>query len=257
MPALRCLIVEDEPLARAELRRLLAQIRPDAEIVAEAESIEAACDALEIHKPDLAFLDIQLADGPSFEIFKRMPVEAGVIFTTAYDAYALEAFRVNSIDYLLKPIEPKLLAEALARYDERATAKAAPPALTAEQLRGLLAADKPAYKARFVVSGGDRIRFMNEAEVCYFRSEHEATLLVTPDGRRHLYPQTLEQLEQVLNPARFFRISRQFIVSIGAIAEIHRHFNGRLKLTLKPAPADDEVFVSRQRVPDFLKWIDN
>lgn len=255
-----CIIVEDEPLARAEMRRLLLRARPEARILAEVDSIETACLALEEHKPQLAFLDIQLADGPSFEIFRRMQVEAQIIFTTAYDAYALQAFRVNSIDYLLKPIEPKLLEEALARFDklqESATGtEPASLALTAEQLRSLLSPQKQAYKTRFVVSGGDRIRFIAESEACYFVSEHEATFLITPDGRRHLYPQTLEQLEQVLDPARFFRISRQIITSLGSIGEIHRHFNGRLKLTLKPAPAE-EVFVSRQRVPDFMKWIDS
>ena len=256
MSSFTCVIVEDEPLARAELRRLLGKIRPEARIVAEADSIEAACAVLAEHKPDLAFLDIQLADGPSFEIFRRQPVEAQVIFTTAYDAYALQAFRVNSIDYLLKPIEPKLLEEALDKFDKM---RAGPgqAVITADQLRGMLQPSKQTYKTRFVVSGGDRIRFISEADACYFRSEHEATFLSTPDGRRHLYPQTLEQLEQVLDPARFFRISRQFIVSLASLGEIHRHFNGRLKLTLQPAPADDEVFVSRQRVPDFMKWIDS
>lgn len=259
MPDFTCIIVEDEPLARAEMRRLLLKARPEARILAEVDSIETACEALEEFKPQLAFLDIQLADGPSFEIFRRMQVEAQIIFTTAYDAYALQAFRVNSIDYLLKPIEPKLLEEALARFDKLQESAAIEPtslALTAEQLRSLLSPQRQAYKTRFVVSGGDRIRFIAESEVCYFVSEHEATFLITPDGRRHLYPQTLEQLEQVLDPARFFRISRQIITSLSSIGEIHRHFNGRLKLTLKPAPPD-EVFVSRQRVPDFMKWIDS
>jgi DNA-binding LytR/AlgR family response regulator len=256
---LTCIIVEDEPMARVEMRRLLLNARPDAKIVAEVDSIEAACEALERLKPKLAFFDIQLADGPSFEIFRRINVEAQVIFTTAYDAYALQAFRVNSIDYLLKPIEPKLLEEALARYDKVSaseTQENAPLALTAEQLKSLLQPQKQAYKTRFVVSGGDRIRYIAESEVRYFMSEHEATFLVSTDGRRHLFPQTLEQLEQVLDPALFFRISRQIITSLPAIAEIHRHFNGRLKLNLNPAPSE-EVFVSRQRVPDFMKWIDS
>jgi DNA-binding LytR/AlgR family response regulator len=257
MSELTCVIVEDEPMARKELKRILLSLRPEAKIVAEAESIVAACEALVVHKPKLVFMDIQLADGPSFEIFKRMPVEAQVIFTTAYDAYALQAFRVNSIDYLLKPIEPKLLEEALSRYDKQAAAaEGTNQILTPEQLRSLLQPQKQAYKTRFVVSGGDRIRYVSESEVRYFISEHEATFLVSADGRRHLYPQTLEQLEQVLDPALFFRISRQIITSLPSIAEIHRHFNGRLKLKLAPAPAD-ETFVSRQRVPDFMKWIDN
>jgi len=255
MHKLTCLIVEDEPLARKEMRRLLLNARPDAEIVGEADSIETACIALQTLKPKLVFLDIQLADGPSFEIFNRMEVAAQVIFTTAYDAYAVQAFRVNSIDYLLKPIDPVLLEEALARYQKQENASQG-QALTVDQLQSLINPKKQTFKTRFVVSVGERIRYIAEADVRFFQSEHEATFLMPTDGRRLIYPQTLENLEQVVDPARFFRISRQFIVSLPAIAEIHRHFNGRLKLKLNPEPKE-EVFVSRQRVPDFMKWIDN
>jgi DNA-binding LytR/AlgR family response regulator len=140
-------------MARVEMRRLLLKARPDAQILAEVDSIETACEAFLHHKPKLAFLDIQLADGPSFEIFRRITVESQVIFTTAYDAYALQAFRVNSIDYLLKPIEPKLLDEALARYDKLASAsnlEALPMTFTSEQLRSLLQPQKQAYKTRLL-----------------------------------------------------------------------------------------------------------
>jgi len=153
MSDLTCIIVEDEPMARVEMRRLLLKARPDAQILAEVDSIETACEAFLHHKPKLAFLDIQLADGPSFEIFRRITVESQVIFTTAYDAYALQAFRVNSIDYLLKPIEPKLLDEALARYDKLASAsnlEALPMTFTSEQLRSLLQPQKQAYKTRLL-----------------------------------------------------------------------------------------------------------
>ena len=257
-PALRVIIVEDEIPAQKELRRQLLKIRPDAEVIAMADSIESAAEVLATHQPDLVFMDIQLADGQSFEIFTKVDVKAPVIFITAYDAYALQAFKANGIDYLLKPLEQEMLEKALTKFDNLkggAPEGAEGGQLTQTQLQAIMDLKTTPYKSRFMISTGDRIRFVPEENVAYFRAEDEAVFLVTPDKKRFIINYTLEALEPILDPKRFFRINRSYITSISAIADIHKYFNSRLKLALEPDP-QEEVLVSRNRVPFFLQWID-
>lgn len=250
---MKILIVEDEPLAQKELIRLLAQAAPDAQIMACHESIEGAVDFLETHQPDLIFMDIQLADGQSFEIFSKVKISAPVIFTTAYDQYALQAFQVNGIDYLLKPIEPEAIRKAMEKYRKWSSGQESQN-LSAEQLLRLLSGNQKTYKTRFMTTLGDRIRFVNEQEVAYFQADDEVVFLYCQDGKKYVINHSLEWLDQHLDPTRFFRINRGYICSEDAIADIHKHLNSRLKLRLVPEPGE-EIFVSRARVQAFLEWL--
>jgi DNA-binding LytR/AlgR family response regulator len=246
--------VEDEPHAQKELKRILEKVRPGMEILGMADGIETAVSMLSRFQPDLIFMDIQLSDGQSFEIFNRTEVNCPVIFTTAYDAYALQAFKSNGIDYLLKPIEPEDIRKALDKFDMVRASGQGMPAFQADQLRQLLQPGGSGYKTRFMTNIGDRIRFLNDTEIAYFQADNEVVFMVSHDKKKYIVNHTLEQLEPMLNPAQFFRINRSYIVHVDSIADIHKHFNSRLKLKLQPEP-EDEILVSRARVGAFLAWI--
>lgn len=250
---MKCLLIEDEYPAAERLRALLTKVAPTAELLAVVESVAAARHWLSTHpSPDLIFSDVQLSDGLSFEIFASFPVEAPVIFTTAYDAYAMEAFRVNSIDYLLKPVTPTALAAALAKYR-------AGEAAATNRLRDLLAQwqteTTPAYKRRFVVESRDQLIPVEEGDIAFFYTVHEVVYLVRRDGQKYPVDFTLDQLGQKLDPASFFRVNRQYLCHLQAIARIHPYFNGRLKLHLQPA-APDELTVSREKARPFRQWLE-
>lgn len=261
---MRVLIVEDEAPAQRELSRLLKKLRPQVQILALADSVEQAVQDINTHQPELILMDIQLADGQSFEIFSLTQVKAPVIFITAYDAFALDAFKANGIDYLLKPLEEEDLSRALTKYDNLTQAKPTTnnqnpfTGLTAEQVKALISLPgQGRYKTRFMVTLGDRIRFVPETDVAWFAAEDEVVSLVTREKKKYIISQTLESLEQNVNPALFFRIGRGMIVAQHSIKEIHKYFNSRLKLDLTPEPAmGEEVMVSRSRVQAFLQWMD-
>ncbi|HRH33423.1 MAG TPA: LytTR family DNA-binding domain-containing protein [Catalimonadaceae bacterium] len=247
------LIVEDEPLAQKEMRRLLAGIAPDSTIMAALDSIESTVDFLKSHKPDLIFMDIQLADGQSFEIFTHVKVEAPVIFTTAYDSYAMQAFQANGIDYLLKPVEPEGIRKALEKF-KRWNKPEESQNLDSDKLISWLKAQKQTFKSRFMVTVGDRIRFVNDTEITYFQADDEVVYLFTNEKKKYIINHSLESLESQLDPSRFFRINRRYLCSIDSIGEIFKHLNSRLKIHLIPETSE-EVFVSRARVQDFLAWL--
>lgn len=247
------LIIEDEPLAQKEMRRLLANIAPDCSIMAALDSIDSSVEFLKFNRPDLIFMDIQLADGQSFEIFSLVNVTAPVIFTTAYDNYALQAFQANGIDYLLKPVEPEGIRNALEKF-KRWNKPEEPQNLNTEKLVAWLNAQQQTYKTRFMVTVGDRIRFVNEAEIAYFQADDEVVYLFTDEKKKYIVNHSLESLEGQLNPSRFFRVNRRYICSIDSIGEIFKHLNSRLKISLIP-DTSEEVFVSRARVQDFLSWL--
>lgn len=253
---MKALIVEDEPLAQKELKRILLKAAPDCEILATVDGIQSAVEFLSNQMPDLIFMDIQLSDGQSFEIFNQIQVTCPVIFTTAYDAYALQAFKANGIDYLLKPIEPEAIERALAKFKMLQTSDnmAERMASEAEKLRRLIQSTGHQYKTRFMTTIGDRIRFLNEDEVAYFQADDEVVYLITHEKKKFIINYTLENLEPQVDPSRFFRINRRYLAHIDSIGDIHKHFNSRLKLALSPEPAD-EVLVSRARVQAFLTWI--
>lgn len=248
------LIIEDEQPAAKRLQQLVLNCQPDAKILASLDSVAASVDWLSTHPaPDLIFMDIQLADNLSFEIFNQVEVGTPVIFTTAFDQYTLKAFKVNSIDYLLKPIEQEELAAALRKY-EQVYAKSQQYDL--QVIRHMMRQmSQPNYKERFIVKSGQQLSYINTTDIAYFFAEDGVVQAMTWPGKKYLVEYTLDQLEPLLPPANFFRINRKVIVEIKAVKKIAPYFNSRLALTVHP-PYEQETIVSRERVSDFKKWLD-
>jgi len=247
------IIIEDEKPAARLLQRKLQKIGIEAGTM--LHSVEEAIEWFDSNEhPDLSFLDIQLSDGLSFEIFEAVSINSAVIFTTAYDEYALRAFKLNSIDYLLKPIDEDDLVTAVNKYKERLP-KQQNMAFDFDQIKRMLVnpAEKT-YKKRFTIKMGQHLKMVNIDDAECFYSENKGTYIRTVDGRDYLLETTLEQLENELDPKQFFRVSRKFIVSINAIKDIVMYTNSRLKVIL-PTYKGDEVIVSRERVNDFREWL--
>ena len=251
---MKVLIIEDEQPAAKRLAQLIKKFRPNVQICKVIDSVEKAVNYLE-QSPDLEliFMDIQLADGLSFEIFSLVQVKYPVIFTTAYDQYTLKAFKVNSVDYLLKPIDPEELEKSLTKFDNFFNTPFSYNQASIEEL--LKAIQKPQYKERFIVKIGQQLTFIQVKEIFYLYSEAGMVYVKTGVNKKHVIDYTLDQLENLLNPASFFRLNRKIIVNIGSIAKIAAYFNSRLIVELKPK-ADFEVIVSRERVNAFKKWLD-
>jgi DNA-binding LytR/AlgR family response regulator len=248
------LIIEDEQPAAKRLRNLVLECRPQVHIFDALDSVDRAVDWLRAHPaPDLMFLDVQLADGLSFDIFKQVSIQSPVIFTTAYDQYTLKAFKLNSVDYLLKPIDPDELASALDKFEQIFGKKMNYDLQVIQQM--IQGMSQPQYKERFLVRIGQQMTHVAVADIHYFYSEDGMAYAKTKDGKRHLVDYTLEQLEAALDPAAFFRINRKVITHFHAIQKIAPYFNSRLKLDIKPKAGFD-VIVSRERVSDFKKWLD-
>ena len=248
----RVLIVEDEPLAAKRLKHLLGECDPSIEVVEELETISATVHWLENHAADLIFLDIHLADGLSFSIFEQVETDTPIIFTTAYDQYALRAFKVNALDYLLKPIERDELEVALKKFHARQV-----PQLTAQDAQALLKSLNPghsAFQQRFMVSSGDKIKSIKVIDVAYFFGQKKYVFLITKDNRRHIVNYTLGNLEDLLDPHQFFRINRQFIISFDAIQQMVPYSKSRIKIDLDPPP-DIEAIVSIDKARYFKNWL--
>lgn len=255
------LLIEDERLAVTHLQNLLRK-HPAVQVVAVVSSVAAGTEWLRQHPaPDLIFADIQLEDGLSFEIFEAVPVRAPLIFTTSFNEYALKAFQLLSVDYLLKPIQAKDLARALEKHAYwLAQAPVPQPAgeaqwLKMQQLLTQLAPAPPSYRQRFLITAGEQLLPVAVEEIAYFYTLHEVVYLVRHDGRKFPLEHNLEKLESLLDPAKFFRLNRQYLASLKAIDKIHSHFLGKLKLELLP-PRPDEVLVSRERAPLFKRWLE-
>ena len=252
---MRILILEDEKLASERLENLIQEIEPESRIVAKLQSVSAAVDWLKNNDhPDVILSDIQLLDGLCFEIFKRVKVDKPVIFTTAFDQYAIRAFEVNSIDYLLKPVQKEKLAASLNKLKSLGYTTDSLSIDYNEVIR-LLKSGGPVYKSRFMVRLGQKIIALPAEKIAYFASENKLTFIVARDGKRYPTDQPLDELIEVLDPKTFFKVNRQFIVTFDSIAEIHPYFKGRMKLVLQPK-ADEEVVISSERTPEFKKWID-
>lgn len=245
------LIIEDEEAAAQRLAKLLLQLDPSIRVVGSLESIAASVDWFENNNsPDLIFADIHLADGHSFQIFSQTPVLAPVIFTTAYDQYALQAFRFNGIDYLLKPLKKNELEGALKKFRQLTETK---PQVDYQQLLQMVTG-KGGFQKRIVIRFGHTIRTIEISDVAYFYTEEKISFAVTHEGKRWPLDFTLDELEGILNPKEFFRINRQFIIFIGAIASMTSHTKSRIKVVLKPE-ADIETIVSVERSPLFKEWL--
>ncbi len=252
---MKVLIVEDERPAAKRLTKLVKQFRPEIEVLEVLDSVEHTVEWLETYKkPDLIFMDVQLADGVSFEIFGQTEVTSPIIFTTAYDEYALQAFKVNSLDYLLKPIDPEELEKALFQYDKyfKKNSKVVDNSAIEQLLQTLTQKE---YKERFLVKIGQQLTYLKVSDIAYFYSEDGLIFACQQNGKRHNLDYTLDQLIEVLNPADFFRINRKIITHLPSIKKIHTYFNSRLKLELFPA-TELETIVSRDRVGDFKRWLD-
>ncbi|MCM1152006.1 MAG: LytTR family DNA-binding domain-containing protein [Alistipes sp.] len=253
------LIVEDEIPAQTNLRRVIEKHFDDLRIVGVQSSVVGTVAWLRdpANRPDIIFMDVQLSDGMCFDIFTQTEVAGKVVITTAYDDYAIRAFRINSVDYLLKPIVPEDLQAAVERCRKALEKEHPAPAPDAELLRSLLAGGPGReYKKRFVVRLGDKITVVNTEQIAYFYAEDKYTYLVTTDGRRMILDTSLDAASEQVDPRRFFRLSRNCTVAIDAIAGISKHLSNRLKVSLEPRP-DFEVFVSRSRTSDFMDWLED
>lgn len=249
---MRYIIIEDERFAYEELKRMMRNLRPDYELAGWAQSIEQAVLLLRQDGTDLVLADIQLSDGMCFDAFERCPVHTPVIFTTAYDEFALKAFRLNSVDYLLKPVEEADLSDALDKLELNRLVRP-----TSERY-GKFVADymRHTCKNRFLIRTGDDFRYVATPDVACFYSEDKCTMLLTGAGRSFVVDYTLDQLEQMLDRGLFFRAARHCIVNVKSVKKVSRYFGGRLRLTLVPE-CPHEVTVSRGRAADFLRWLDD
>ncbi len=250
------LIIEDEPAAAKRLVKLLPAVDSSIEVTAVIDSVEDAIGWFQKNDPpDLAFADVQLADGTCFEIFDTIDPGCPLIFVTAYDEYAIRAFKLNSIDYLLKPVDPKELKQAIEKFHKYG--KAATD--TASNLTALLEhldAGKKAYKSRFLVKTRDAYYIVSCGDLSYIFIADQLVYLVTRDGKHHLVDSSLDELEKVLDPAQFYRINRQMMVRADAVRSVSKWFNSRLILELSP-PHSGDVVVSREKVGGFKQWLDN
>ena len=251
------LIIEDERLAAEKLVELIQRYDSGIEIKEILDSVEKSVEWFNNNPhTDLVFMDIQLADGLSFEIFELTEVRSPVIFTTAYDEYMIKAFKVNSVDYLLKPVDINDLAAAIEKYKTNfgPTAQKGYRQET-EIYNRLLNQLTRSYKNRFVVKVGMHIRSIPAEDIEYFYTCEKSTFLCTTEGKNYALDYSLEQLEKLINPELFFRISRKFIINLNAVKDIIAYSNSRLKVLLNRQP-DEDAIVSREKVRDFKRWLD-
>lgn len=248
---MRILIIEDEQAAVRRLQKLLTDIDPQNEIIAALSTIEAAVEWFgENTPPDLVLMDIHLADGSSFEIFEKADITAPVIFATAYDEYALKAFKVNAIDYLLKPIKANELEQAIQKVTRKPKKNDSADGL----IQKLTEAGFIKKSRRILVRMGQSIKLVDLDQVAYFYSKDKISFAVLPGNKRYPLDQSLDQIEQSLDPNSFFRINRQFIVKMTSIEEMIAYSKSRVKLKLNPHTEEDAI-VSKERSPEFKKWL--
>jgi DNA-binding LytR/AlgR family response regulator len=252
---MKILIVEDEPLAAAQLAAHISALRPNAEIMAVCDTVTSAVDWLRNNQvPDLSFFDIHLGDGLSFEIFDLIEFTSPVIFITAYDQYALQAFKVNSVDYLLKPIEREELAKSLAKFEKLSLPKVS--GITPKILEEIVSSlKKKSFKERFLVKVGVHLKVLETKDILYFYSFDKASFAKSSDGKDYLLDQSLEVIEGLISTAHFFRINRKYIVALKSINEAVAYSNSPLKLKVSHA-VDDDFLVAREKVKDFKKWLE-
>jgi DNA-binding LytR/AlgR family response regulator len=249
---MRTLIIEDESLTAQRLEGMLKKYDSKIDVLAVLPSVEESVQWLRRHDaPDLVFMDIHLEDDLCFRIFELAPLTAPVIFTTAYDEYMVKAFKVNSVDYLLKPLNFVELIAALDKFKALREQYAKPDFDTLLQYIGQRT---PAYKTRFMVAVGTKIRSIEVADIAYFYADEKITFMVTREGQHLPIDFSLDKLSSLLDPTQFFRISRQFLVGFSAIDTVHTHFKGKLKLDLKPK-SKIEAFVVSDRMTDFKEWL--
>jgi len=246
------LIIEDEPQAAQRVEKLVNAIVTDAKVVAILDSVKSSVQWFTSNpSPDLVIMDIQLADGISFQIFEQCQVKSPVIFTTAYDEYALKAFKVNSIDYILKPVDADELKQAIQKYKSLTAA----PDKILESIGYAVQMLTKKFKERFVIKVGEHLKSIEANDILFFFSLEKTTFAQTADGRKHILDFTIDQLEGLLDTSKFFRINRKYMVNVKSIQDMINHSNSRLKLVLKTCD-DPDVIVARERVQEFKDWLD-
>ena len=247
---MKALIVEDEPRAQRVLENLLLTQFPKMEIIGRTASVKETVAWLAGHQPDVIFMDVELSDGTCFDIFAQTPVQAQVIMTTAYDSYAVKAFQVNSVDYLLKPVEEEELRRAVGRVAERLAAGA--PAIDFAKVT-----ESVRPREKFLIRLNDRIVPMSVRDIAYFYSEAKNSYIVTRDGKSYVMDDSLDAIEAGLDPKAFFRISRGAIIAENVIDSASKLLGGRLRLSLAPGiPSATDLTVSRARADAFLEWLE-
>lgn len=247
--SMKVVIVEDERLASKRLEKLLKKVEPNIEVLQILESVDDAVNWFSKNiKPDLIFMDIQLDDGISFEIFDAVKIDAPVVFTTAYNEYAIRAFKVNSVDYLLKPIEVEALALSIQKFKNLFTGNLD----FEEKIAKVFGQISPKYKSRFFVKIGVRFISIQVENICSFFVEERSTFLKTTGGKTYDLDYSLDQLQNMVDPSLFFRINRNYLVNINCIDEIISYSTNRLKLKA----GKTELIVSREKVSEFKKWMD-
>jgi DNA-binding LytR/AlgR family response regulator len=253
------IIIEDEELAAERLELMLKRIDPTVVVVAQCDSVKTAVQFFKNNPaPDIAFVDIQLADGLSFEIFEQTRITCPIVFTTAYDEYALKAFKVNSIDYLLKPIDKEDLQRALEKLKALRTSTQATPTLDAATIQQVMTAlvPTPQYRNRFMVKIGEHLSAIQVTDIAYFFGENKITWVKLKSGKKYILDYTLEQLAaDMLNPTHFFRLNRQFITTIESIKDVITYSNSRLKIVLHDPPNKEDILISREKVEAFKNWL--
>lgn len=252
---MRALIIEDEIPSRLNLSRALRSISPDIEIVGSLGSVAESIEWFNTHPEgaDLVFMDVQLSDGVCFDIFKRTTVCGKIVITTAYDNYALEAFKIHSVDYLLKPIDREALRNTVNHCYSLLSASPK-ESIDYARLAEIFTPRQVEWKDRFLVKVGDKIILVRVENIAFFYSENKTTFLVTDEGREYIVDESLDAIEGKLNPTSFFRIGRSCIVSLAQIQVVTKHFGSRLRVQLRSSKRDD-LFVSRARTGEFLEWL--
>lgn len=252
---MKILIVEDEPLAAAQLAAHLAVLKPQSQILGVCDTVKSTVEWLENNEiPDLAFFDIQLGDGLSFEIFEQFEFNKPVIFITAFDQYAIQAFKVNSIDYLLKPINRDELKSALDKFENLELPKVSN--ITPFFLKEIIASlEQKRFKERFLVKIGTHLRVIKTKDILYFYSFQKGTYVKLLDGKDYLLDYSLDLLDDIIDPTKFFRINRKHTVSLKSILDVISYSNSRLKLKIQ-YPTDNDFLVAREKVKTFKSWLE-
>ncbi len=248
------LIVEDEPLAAEKIMVYINDLLPEAQVYGPITNIDSGISWFENHsEPDVIISDIMLADGLCFDIYNTIDVKCPVIFTTAYDEYAIRAFEVNSIDYLLKPINKEKLKASLQKITDLGPKKQED--IDFNKLAELLQQTNKTYKSRFLVKIGQKIKAIPTTKISYFFTQDKLSFIISHQGDKFPVDHTLEEIDAMLDPKYFFRINRKYIVHIDAVKEIHPYFKGRLKLELNPK-VDEDIVISSEKTPSFKAWLD-
>lgn len=255
---LRILIIEDELPAQRLLKETLEEIDFETEVITCLNSVKSAVEWFQNNEhPEIVLLDIQLSDGLSFEIFKQVKIESMIIFTTAYDEYAIQAFKVNSLDYLLKPIEPEDLEAAFSKYQQynQSFIQEASSQIDYSELAALIKGEKIEYRKRFLIQSNESFFHLPVEEIAFFSSTQGITFAITFEKREYPLNLSLESLNKQLNPESFFKINRQIIINIDAIKRVHSYFNGKLKVELSISHKK-EVIIGKDKASSFKKWMD-